>query len=326
MSRYIIYGAGAVGALIGARLHWAGHEVTMIARGAHLEAMRRDGLTIVTPRERHVVRVPLAADLSEVAIGADDVVLLGMKVQDAALILDELALVAHPRAAIVCAQNGIEGERLALRRFRNVYGIHIYCNAVMTEPGVARSYTGDCWAILDVGRYPAGNDARGRAIAADLTAAGFSSKADEDIMYWKRTKLVLNTSNASQASCADREAAREFMALTMAEARSVLDAAGLSYASMDEIQTRAKDLVMTPIDGEISPGGSTFQSLARGNTTTEADYLNGEIAMIGRMYGVPTPANSALQALVRRMARDQAAPCSIPPDEIRALIAAEAGS
>lgn len=323
MGRYIIYGAGAVGALIGARLHWAGHDVTMIARGAHLEAMRRDGLTIVTPKERHVVRVPLAADLSGVAIGADDVVILGMKTQDAALILDELALVAHPDAAIVCAQNGIEGERLALRRFGNVYGVYVYCNAVMTEPGVARSYTGDVWAILDLGRYPIGNDERGRKIAAELTAAGFSAKASEDIMYWKRAKLVLNTSNATQASCDDRAQAGEFMAMTIAEAHSVMAAAGLPFASLDEVRARAdEDFVMTPIDGEISPGGSTFQSLARGNATTEADYLNGEIAMMGRMYGVPTPANSALQALMRRMARDQAAPCSIPADEIRALIAA----
>ncbi len=322
MARYIIYGAGAVGALIGARLHWAGHDVTMIARGAHLETMQRDGLTIVTPSETHVVHVPLRANLSQVSIGAGDVVILGMKTQDSALVLDDLALVAHPDAAIVCAQNGIEGERLAQRRFDNVYGIHVYCNAVMTEPGVARSYTGDCWAILDIGRYPISNDARGQAIAADLRAAGFSSDPVEDVMYWKRAKLTLNTSNASQASCADREAVKEFMAITIAEARAVLNAAGLPFASMDEVQARAKDLVMTPIDGEISPGGSTFQSLARGNATTEADYLNGEIALIGRMHGVPTPANSALQGLMRRMAHDNAAPASISADEIRALIAA----
>ena len=322
MGRYIIYGAGAVGALIGARLHWAGHNVTMIARGAHLDAMQRDGLTIVTPKERHVVRVPLAANLSEVSIGADAVVILGMKTQDSALVLDDLALVAHPDATIVCAQNGIEGERLALRRFVNVYGIHVYCNAVMTEPGIARSYTGDCWAILDLGRYPIGNDARGAVIAADLTGAGFSSDAVEDIMYWKRAKLTLNVMNACQASCEDREQAREFMNMAVTEARAVMNAAGLAFASMEEVQARATDLVMTPIDGEISPGGSTFQSLARGNATTEADYLNGEIAMLGRVHGVPTPANSALQALMRRMARDQAPPCSIPADEIRALIAA----
>ncbi len=322
MGRYIIYGAGAVGALIGARLHWAGHDVTLIARGAHLEAMQCDGLKIRTPKGTDVVRIPLAASLSEVSIGADDVVILGMKTQDAALILDELALIAHPQAAIVCAQNGIEGERLAQRRFANVYGVYVYCNAVMVEAGTVRSYTGDCWAILDIGRYPAGNDARGRTIATDLTGAGFSSQASQDVMYWKRAKLVLNTMNACQASCSDREQAKEFMAMTVDEARRAMTAAGLAFASMEEVAERSKDLAMTPIDGEISPGGSTFQSLARGNATNEADYLNGEIAMLGRMFGVPTPANSALQALMRQMARDQAPPCSIGADEIRALIAA----
>jgi 2-dehydropantoate 2-reductase len=324
MGRYFVIGAGAVGGLIGAQLHRAGHDVTLTARGAHLETMRRDGLTIRTPRGAEAVRVPVAEHPSELSIGADDIVILGLKTQDAALILDDLAAVAHPRAAIVCAQNGIEGERLALRRFDHVYGIYVYCNAVMVDPGIILSYTGDCFAILDIGRYPTGNDARGKAIAADFAGAGFSSRAVDDIMYWKRAKLVLNTMNASQASCTDREAAKEFMAATVAEARRCMEAAGLGHASNEEVAERAKDLVMTPIDGEISPGGSTFQSLARGNTTTEADYLNGEITLLGRQFGVPTPANAALQALVRRMARDHAAPCSIPPDEIRKLIA-EAG-
>jgi 2-dehydropantoate 2-reductase len=322
MARYFIIGAGAVGGLIGARLHMAGHDVTLTARGAHLAAMRSNGLTIRTPKGSEVVRMAVAEHLSELSIGADDVVILGLKTQDAALILDDLAAVAHPRAAIVCAQNGVEGERLALRRFANVYGIYVYCNAVMVDPGVALSYTGDCWAILDIGRYPIGNDAKGRAIAADLAAAGFSAQASEDIMYWKRAKLVLNTMNASQASCESREAAQEFMAMTVDEARRAMAAAGLAFASIEEVRERAVDLVMTPIDGEISPGGSTFQSLARGNATTEADYLNGEIAMLGRLHGVPTPANTALQALMRRMSSEGLAPCSIPADEIRRLIAA----
>lgn len=322
MARYFIIGAGAVGGLIGARLHLAGHGVIMTARGAHLEAMRRDGLTIRTPKGKEVVRVPVAEHLSDLSIGAEDVVILGLKTQDAALILDDLAAVAHPQAAIVCAQNGVEGERLALRRFDHVYGIYVYCNAVMVDPGAILSYTGDCWAILDIGRYPAGNDGRGKMIAADLNGAGFSSAASDDIMYWKRAKLVLNTMNASQASCESREAAQEFMAMTVDEARRCMAAAGLAFASIEEVRERAKDLVMTAIDGEISPGGSTFQSLARGNATTEADYLNGEIAMLGRLHGVPTPANAALQALMRRMSREHIPPRSISSDEIRALIAA----
>ena len=227
--------------------------------------------------------------------------------------------------AIVCAQNGIEGERLALRRFDNVYGVYVYCNAVMVDPGIIRSYTGECLSILDIGRYPAGNDARGKAIAADFEAAGFSSRASEDVMYWKRAKLVLNTMNASQAACSDPAAAKEFMAMTVDEARRCMAAAGLAAASNEEIAERSKDVTVTPIDGAFSPGGSTFQSLARGNATTEADYLNGEIAMLGRQSGVPTPANSTLQALMRVMATNRIAPQSIPADDIRSLIANRAG-
>lgn len=322
MARYIIFGAGAVGGVIGARLHGAGHDVTLIARGAHLETMARNGLTVKTPKGSDVVRLPVTGKLTEVSIGADDTVILAMKTQDAALILDQLAAVAHPGAAIVCAQNGIEGERMALRHFANVYGAYVYCNAVQVEPGEVRSYTGDCFAILDIGRYPTGIDARGTAIAADLEAAGFSSRPTADIMYWKRAKLVLNTSNASNAACADREQAREFMSATIDEARRCMAAAGLAYATSEEVAERATVLKIEKIDGEGSPGASTYQSLVRGNPTTEADYLNGEIALLGRQVGIATPANAAMQALMRRMARDYAAPGSVLAEEMRALIAA----
>src|SRR5574338_1282100 len=103
--RYIVYGAGAIGGIIGARLFERGHDVTLIARGDHLDAMRRDGLTLRTPGETLTLRVPAVAHPSEIAFAPDDVVFLAMKSQHTEAALDDLAAAAPPSVSIVCAQN-----------------------------------------------------------------------------------------------------------------------------------------------------------------------------------------------------------------------------
>jgi 2-dehydropantoate 2-reductase len=116
--RYVIYGAGGVGSIIGAKLHMGGFEVVLIARGEHLAALQRDGLRFKHPNPEAVERLRLAAvgHPREVEFRPDDVVLLTMKSQDTAAALDELRAVAGDRVTVVCAQNGVENERLALRR------------------------------------------------------------------------------------------------------------------------------------------------------------------------------------------------------------------
>jgi 2-dehydropantoate 2-reductase len=79
MTRYIIYGAGAVGGVIGARLFQHGHDVAPIARGQHLEAVRAHGLTLQTPDETVTLPIPAVAHPSELRFTADDVVFLTMK-------------------------------------------------------------------------------------------------------------------------------------------------------------------------------------------------------------------------------------------------------
>src|ERR1700733_8516559 len=106
--RYVIYGAGAIGGVVGARLHQAGHEVALIARGAHLEEIQRSGLTLETPSERSVLQIPAAGDPAELAVGAagtDDVILLATKSQDTAGALDALQRAGAWDVPIVCLQN-----------------------------------------------------------------------------------------------------------------------------------------------------------------------------------------------------------------------------
>jgi 2-dehydropantoate 2-reductase len=325
MARYIILGAGAVGGLIGAQLHRSGQDVTLVARGANLQALVESGLRLRTPDSDTVVKVPAVGKVGELSLAADDVVIMAMKTQDCAAALDELAAVAPPGIAVACALNGLESERMALRLFDTVYGIHDYVFAVMLRPGEVEAYNGPAFGIFDIGRYPSGSDDRAEAIAGDLRNAGFDSVTQPDIMRWKRGKLIANTGNAIGAACAAPAELQDVMAGARQEAEACYRAAGLAYADWPELMERGKQLESRKIDGKSFFGGSTAQSLARGTPSTEVDYLSGEIALLGRVHGVPTPINAGLQRIVRALARERSQPGALSPDEVRARIGAQQG-
>jgi 2-dehydropantoate 2-reductase len=108
-----------------------------------------------------------------------------------------------------------------------------------------------------------------------------------------------------------------------AEGAAVLDAAGLAYASEQEsAQVRGDRVRILPVNGSPRVGGSSWQSLTRGTGSIEADFLNGEIVLLGRERGIPTPVNEVLQRLANQAARERRAPGSLTPGEVMALVAA----
>lgn len=315
--RIVIYGAGAVGGVIGGRLHQAGHDVTLIARGDHLRALQRDGLTLASPAGTVTLPVPAVASPAEAAPGGGDVVLLAMKTQHTAAAVAELAQVAPPGVAVACAQNGVENERVALRSFPDVYAISVMLPASHLEPGVVEASSSPVTGLLDLGRYPAGVDDTATALAAALSGSTFSSQARPDIMRWKYRKLLLNLGNALEAVAGADGWSSPLAARLTAEGEAVLAAAGIDVASADEDRERRGDLLrMRPIEGRRRQGGSSWQSLARGLGTIESDYLNGEIALLGRLHGVPTPVNDLLQRLANRLAAEGRPPGSVAVDDI----------
>jgi 2-dehydropantoate 2-reductase len=313
--RLAVLGAGAIGATIGGRLHLAGHDVTLIARGAQLAALRRDGLTLQTPDEDVRVPVPVAGSPA----GAEaDVVILAVKGQDTVAALDELAA-AHPDAAVVCAQNGIANEGAALRRFARVYGMYVYLTTQYLTPGVVQVFCHPVAGLLDVGRFPHGADATARALAGALSGAGFVSQATEDVMRMKRAKLLGNLVNAIQIVCGDDgDAEKELHARARAEAEACYAAAGVDWAPWPEVRARTAPVSPPrPVHGSAHRYSSSWQSLQRGTGRIETDYLNGEIVLLGRLHGVPTPVNAEVQRLANRIARDGGAP---EPDAAAALL------
>ncbi|MEU6371918.1 2-dehydropantoate 2-reductase N-terminal domain-containing protein [Streptomyces sp. NPDC046909] len=326
--RYIIIGAGAVGGTIGGRLAGAGHEVVLVARGTHRAALEDGGLRLLVPEGELTYRLPVVdgpAGLGE--LRPDDVLILAVKTQDTQGALDawgpapvEGGGTAGERLPLLCAQNGVEGQRLALRAFRRVYGVCVWLPATFVEPGVVSAAGTPLTGMLHLGRFPHGTDETLRRIAADLEKSRFEAPVVADVTRWQYAKLLTNLGNALQALCgldesgADRAALRDRV---WAEAAAVLDVAGIAYASVEEQRAvRGDKITLVPLDGAPRGGGSSWQSLARGTGTIEADYLNGEIALLGRLHDVPTPLNDLLQRLANTFARERRAAGSMPLAEL----------
>ncbi len=106
--RFVVFGAGGVGSVIGARLFEGGHDVTLIARGEHLEAIRARGLEVRDPERTVVLDIDAVDSPAAAAIGSGDVVLLCTKTQQSEAALSSLAASAPIDVAVVCAQNGVE--------------------------------------------------------------------------------------------------------------------------------------------------------------------------------------------------------------------------
>ena len=141
-------------------------------------------------------------------------------------------------------------------------------------------------------------------------------------MWRKYTKLLMNLGNAVQAALGDHPAGAEWSRRAREEAIACYEAAGIQFATDAEDAERRGDLVrLRPIGGQRRGGGSTWQSLARGKTTTEADYLNGEIALLGTLHGIETPVNRMLMRVANRLASEGKPPGCLSPEELEAELA-----
>ena len=331
--RYIIIGAGAVGGTIGARLFESGHEVVLVARGAHLAALRSDGLRFTSPEGTRTLAVPAVSGPEEIALRPGDVLLLAVKTQDTPGVLAAWAPrpvegggTAGELLPVVCAQNGVENERLALRLFRHVQAMCVWLPATHLEPGRVTCMGAPMSGVLALGRYPSGADGTSAAIAADLEKSAFGAPVSPDVMRWKYTKLLGNLANALNAVAGplDGELRMAVYRRASAEGRAVLAAAGIPHEEPHE-QARANGELVRQVpwkdgeDGERT-GGSSWQSLVRGTGSVETDFLSGEIVLLARLHGTPAPVNEALQQLTSEFARTGRAAGSLTDAELAALL------
>lgn len=318
--RFIIYGIGAVGGTLAVKLTLAGHEVVGIARGAQLEAIRDDGLTVKTPNGDEHAKFDCVAHPAEIDLRPDDVVFLCMKSQHTQSALEALQAAGAQSQTIVCMQNGVANETMALRYFENVIGAVIMMPCTYLNPGKVAVYGVPRHGIFDLGSVPRGTSETVATICDALDAANFAAFAHADIMRAKYGKLILNLVNGVDPVLGPSARDGKYGKMVRAEGRAVLEVAGIAYDPVGKPDPERQALMT---DGKVpdlpSPGSSGLQSLARGAGSTEVDYLNGEIALLGRLHGVPTPANAFFMALTNQFVRENRAVASLNEEDVDAL-------
>ena len=302
--RFIIYGAGGIGGVLGARLFQAGFDVVLIARGAHYEALRDKGLRLQTPDEDVLLPIPVIDHPAKLHFRPTDLVFLTMKSQHTATVMEPLRAAAGCDIPVICCQNGVANERLALRFFSRVYAMVVIMPANHLEPGIVQTNARTTTGILDAGRYPGGVDGTITEVCAALERAGFSARPDGGVMAQKYAKLLTNLGNALEVISQPDPGWRDLARQLKKEALQCYAAACLPCATVDEVRHRRDGVFEMGTIGDQERGrGSSWQSIRRGQGSVECDYLNGEIVQLGRLHGVPTPANLVLQEMAAEVAR-----------------------
>jgi ketopantoate reductase len=206
VTRYVIIGAGAVGATTAAELHLAGRNVVLIARGQHLALLRERGLDYIRPEGVHRIVLPVAGGPGEVSLTPEDILVLAVKSQDTEAVLQEWAWqpVGTSSAAemlpILLLQNGLENSRTALRRFATVYDVSILVPSSYSTPGQVVSPAAPSIGVVILGSAFGGTEAQLEQVADDLRAAHYSVRTVPDIGSWKAAKLI-GTSPTTSTRC-----------------------------------------------------------------------------------------------------------------------------
>lgn len=321
-SHYVIYGAGGIGATIGARLHRHNFRVTLIARGEHGRVLQEHGLHFIAPDCDEILKIPTVLHPREIVFDASVVVLMCMKSQHGLAALEDLSQLAPAHTPIVCVQNGVDNERQSLRFFSNVYASVVILPAVFLQPGLVVSHAANKGGILDTGCYPKGLDDRAKKINVDLESAGFSARPDGQVMRQKYAKLLINLANVLQAGLQDGINARDISQALRNEALACFAAADIDCMDKDEAKHRRDGVMLeTHVPGHDRSAGSSWQSMQRGTGNIETNYLNGEIVLLGRLHGVATPANEACVAMAMQMLAKNIGPGAYSADWLRGKIA-----
>lgn len=324
--RYIIYGAGGIGCVIGGHLYRQGEEVVLVGNAAHMDAINAHGLKLVTGDESFTLRIPAFKTASELApFRDDDVVLLCAKSQHTLKCLSQLKNAGAPRTLpIFCMQNSLVNESLATRLFDNVYGAMIMIPGIFMTPGEVINPIVRTFGVIEIGRYPRGSDELCGRVVEALNRAGFFTQVHVEVMKSKAGKCLGNLGNAFDAISDGKGDERAFMENVRREAIKVWDAAGIEYETREAFQARLRphygERKIPAGYADLEKRSSSWQSLARGTGNIEAEQLNGDVVMLGRALGIAAPYNELLWHLADEMARSGEAPGKYRVDELMAMV------
>jgi 2-dehydropantoate 2-reductase len=289
--KFAVMGAGAVGCFYGAMLARAGHEVILIGRPQHVEAINRDGLRMETRNFDESVRLPASTEISA-AQGAD-VVLFCVKSTDTASAAEQLKPYLAPGTLLLSLQNGVENaDTLRQCVTQEVAAAVVYVATEMAGPGHVKHH-GLGELVIEPSHASA-------AVAEAFIGAGVPTEISDNVRGALWAKLIINCAyNALSAMTqmtygpiARGVGIADVMRDVVAECLAVAQAEGVKVtADIPAALKRIADTMPTQYS-------STAQDVARGKRS-EIDHLNGLIVRKGEERGVPTPANRVLWAVVK---------------------------
>lgn len=325
--RIAIVGAGANGASIGADLTAAGRDVVLVEQWpAHVEAMRAEGLRILSPEGELHVR-PRTLHLCEVAERREpfDVVLMLMKAYDSRWAAELIAPYLAPDGLMAGVQNGMTARVVeSVAGPERTMGAVIECSATMAEPGIVHRHTGVARSWFAVGALPGGPAARADEIGALLRHSGTVANVD-DIESAKWMKLVSNSTLLVTSAILGTPmldalrtpgfrdvmvaAGNEALRVGTALGHRILPIFGLDADEVADPATVVDTMTDKLFAGFVVPGATTtvLQDWTKGRHS-EVDDLNGHVSREGRALGIPTPVNDRVVAVAHAIERGELTP------------------
>jgi len=322
--RIIIYGAGAIGSVLGGHLFRSGCSVVLVGNADHMKVIKSQGLKLVTAEETFQLPIPVevrAADL--VPFTDEDVVLLCAKSQHTVKCLGQLKNAEAPSSLpIFCCQNSIWNESAATRVFNRIYGVMLFVDAIFLSPGEVINPILSRHGFIEIGRYPSGSDGLCEDVAQTMRRSGFSTEVSDNVMKSKSAKCLLNLSNALHAVTDGKGNLEAFEHHLRREAIHVWSSAGIEWEELETFRKRCRENT-----GTLKlPSGyehfsrqvfvSSWQSLERRTGNIEAAQLNGDVVELGHLLGIPTPYNELLWKTAETMASQGEKPGKYTADEL----------
>ena len=300
-----ILGAGALGCTIGAALTEAGHDTWLLGRpGPHLDALRADGLLVDDDTGSRLIAVRATANPEDVGV-AELVIVLVKSFQTRDAMRAARALVG-PETAVLSLQNGLGHQDLlsAVVGREHVLLGSTLVGGVLLGPGHVRAGTAGrhTW----IGEVDGPGTPRAHAVAAMLSGAGLATSVSDDMIATRWEKLLINVAAGAIAALTGLTYGQlGTQPLRLATASdAVAEAMAVAAAAGVRVSTNDPDVVWQRATSGLPSGFKTsmLQSLERGQLT-EIDVINGAVVRLGLRYGVPTPVNRTLVALVRGIER-----------------------
>lgn len=295
--RIAVFGTGGVGGYFGGRLAQAGEEVIFIARGAHLEAIRSSGLRVESIKGDFTIS-PARAEENPQAVGAVDVVLLGVKAWQVVEAARAVRPMLGEETVVIPLQNGVEVLRQLVEVLGEKHAAGGLCriSSMIAGPGLIRHVGIDPSVDFN---WPDGRpDPRLEALRQAFQRVGVNARIPEDIQVeiWKKFIFIASISGVGSATRApvgvfrSLPEARRLLQMAVDEAAAVGRALGVRLPA--DIEQKTLQFIDT------LPAGTTasMQRDIAGGQPSELEYQNGSVVRLGRESGIPTPAHEFLYA------------------------------